>query len=79
MKKNCPETFKSQLEKNKNVIHWSVLGETVPSVLRALGTVSTNTDRTRPVNNIYILVSSDLYLHILVRLICEAFTRCFSS
>ena len=74
-----PETFKSQLEKNKNVIHWSVLGATVPSVLKTLGTVSTNTERTRPLNNIYLLVSSVLYHHSLVRLICKAFTRCFSS
>ena len=70
MKENFPETFKSQLEKNKNVIHRpgsvrigrnSALGRSEyrrgrrpRAVLTSSGIVSPNTVRPRPVNNKYV-------------------------
>ena len=63
MKENFSETFKPRLEKNKNVIHRPgsvrigrncALGLRPRAVRKTSGIVSPNTDRPRPVNNIYV-------------------------
>ena len=80
VKENFPETFKSQLERNKNVIHRprsvrmerncalglsTALGLRLRAVLKTLGTVSPNTDLPAGGrNNIYIYLNMTNCLYI---------------